>query len=154
MPLSRLTVNGLYRWPHQVHFSMNSRIGDPRSQIMMIQHIIAHASLPRSYRRSLFRSWWKPDSAGHKGWTRWMHVCEALSRSAWGLALQLLLSNILSCVDFQEKYSYAHRATNLKHWHTATQPYEIQYEWTFEPYILGLRGCMLNYLLHELLDCS
>jgi hypothetical protein len=48
-------------------------------------------------------------------------------------------------VDFQEKYSYAHRATNLKHWHTATQPYEIQYEWTFEPYILGLRGCMLNY---------
>jgi hypothetical protein len=44
----------------------------------------------------------------------------------------------------QEAYSFAHRSTNLKRWHSATQPYEIQYEWTFEPYIMGLRACELN----------
>ncbi len=75
-----------------------------------------------------------------------MHIRKPLSGSAWGLALQLFHSNTSSCVNFQAKYSYAHRATNLKHWNSATQPYEIQYEWTFEPYILGLRACMFKYL--------
>ena len=53
-------------------------------------------------------------------------------------------------MGFQVKYSYAHRATNLKLWHTAVQPYEIQYEWTFEPYILGLRACELHRMRRDL----
>lgn len=45
----------------------------------------------------------------------------------------------------QEKYQWAHRATNWEKWHDATEPYEVEWEWTFEPYLMGLRHCLPSY---------